>query len=201
MDNAEQIRLVATRMFASRGFDGASLQAISEQVGVTKQTLLYHYPSKDALRQAVLDALFQHWRSRLPKILEAVTSGHGRFEALTEELIRFFESDLDWARLLTRELLDNPKGMKQLIAQNLRPWILLVAQFIREGQSAGLIYADVDPEAYVLEVVILVIAVVAGQAVLSAGLSSSKPEALRAELTRMTRTALFQPEFAAPHAR
>jgi AcrR family transcriptional regulator len=201
MDNAEQIRLAATRMFAMHGFDGASLQAISDQVGVTKQTLLYHYPSKDALRQAVLDALFQHWRSRLPKILEAVTSGHGRFEALTEELIRFFESDLDWARLLTRELLDNPKGMRELIASNLRPWIMLVAQYIREGQQGGLIYEDVDPEAYVLEVVILVIAVVAGQAVLSAGLSSPKPGAMRAELTRMTRTALFKHESAAPSAR
>jgi AcrR family transcriptional regulator len=201
VDKPDHIRSVATQLFARHGYEGVSLQAVAERVGVTKQTLLYHYPSKDVLRRSVLDQVFSHWRERLPQMLEAVTSGHGRFEALTEELIRFFESDLDWARLLTRELLDNPKGMRELIASNLRPWIMLVAQYIREGQQGGLIYEDVDPEAYVLEVVILVIAVVAGQAVLSAGLSSPKPGAMRAELTRMTRTALFKHESAAPSAR
>ena len=93
MDNAEQIRAAATRLFAALGYEGTSLQAIAECVGVTKQTLLYHYASKEALRRAVLDQIFGHWRERLPDMLRAVTSGHDRFEALTRELVHFFEAD------------------------------------------------------------------------------------------------------------
>ena len=128
MDNAEQIRLAATRMFSRGGFDGTSIQAIADEVGVAKQTLLYHYPSKEALRRAVIEAVFEHWRQRMPVILDAVTSGHGRFDALTNELVRFFQADGDRARLLVRELLDNPDELKATLALNMRPWVLLVVQ-------------------------------------------------------------------------
>lgn len=197
MDNADQIRAAATHLFASVGYEGASLQAIAERVGVTKQTLLYHYPSKDALRRAVLDHVFSHFRDRLPQMLEAVTSGHGRFEALTRELVHFFESDPDRARLLVRELLDNPEGMRRLLADNLRPWILLVSQYVRQGQGSDIIHDDVDPEAYVLHVIILVLANIAMRSVTQSVLGGDDRQTEGytrqiQELFRLSRTALFK---------
>jgi len=194
VDNAEQIRVAATQLFASRGFDGVSLQAIANQVGVAKQTLLYHYPSKDALKRAVIDNLFDHWRDRLPQILEAVTSGHGRFSALTDELLAFFAGDEDRARLVMRELLDNPEGMERVFTEQLRPWVMLVAQYIREGQRLGMIYEDVDPEAYVLQVVMAVIGTVATQQLTkgSFGGTGGDSRPLK-ELKRLTRAGLFKP--------
>jgi AcrR family transcriptional regulator len=198
VDSAEQIRAAATELFASVGYEGASLQAIAERVGVTKQTLLYHYPSKDALRRAVLEHLFAHFRTRLPQMLEAVTSGHGRFEALTRELVSFFEADPGRARLLMRELLDNPEEMRRLLADNLRPWVILVAQYIREGQRIGIIHEDVDPEAYVLNVIGLVLSNVAMRSVIDRVLASEPERASGVqnrqldELFRLTKTALFK---------
>jgi AcrR family transcriptional regulator len=201
VDNAEQIRSVATQLFARHGYEGVSLQAIAERVGVTKQTLLYHFSSKDVLRKAVLDQVFAHWRERLPQMLEAVTSGHGRFDALTRELVRFFEADTDRARLLVRELLDNPDEMRRMLADNLRPWVLLVAQYIREGQRIGLIQADVDPEAYVLTVISLVLSTVSATGVAEAVLGDAGGNGARAarerqltELLRLTKAALFKPK-------
>jgi TetR/AcrR family transcriptional regulator len=195
LDNAGQIRAAATRLFASLGYEGTSLQAIAERVGVTKQTLLYHFASKDVLRRAVLEQIFEHWRERLPHILEAVTSGHDRFEALTRELVRFFEADEHRAQLLLRELLDNPQEMRRLFADNLRPWILLVAQYIRQGQQSHIIHDDLDPEAYVLHVILLVITDVALHGVSRELLGNEQNDAAQrqqAELFRLTRTALFK---------
>jgi TetR/AcrR family transcriptional regulator len=189
--------VAATKLFATRGYEGVSLQAIADVVGVAKQTLLYHYPSKDVLRRAVVDNVFEHWRRTLPAILHAVTSGRRRFTALTEELVRFFDSDRDRARLLARELLDNPTDTKRLMVESLRPWILLVAEYIREGQKIGLVRSNVDPESYVLHVIILVIATVANLSTVSLALvgdtsTDQDPEARHlAELVRLTRTALF----------
>ncbi len=197
MDNSEQIRAAATKLFASHGYEGVSLQAIADEVGVAKQTLLYHYTSKEALRRAVIDQVFEHWRSTLPQILQAVTSGTDRFSALTEELIRFFNADRDRARLLSRELLDNPESTRRLMGDNLRPWLLLVAQYIREGQMLGLIHADVDPESYVLHVIVLVVSNVAVLSAVPMALADSaaaRADVERrhlAELVRLTRTALF----------
>jgi AcrR family transcriptional regulator len=196
LDNAEQIRTAATQLFATLGYEGTSLQAIAERVGVTKQTLLYHYPSKDALRRAVLEQVFAHWRERLPQMLEAVTSGHGRFEALTRELVRFFETDGNRARLLARELLDNPDEMRRLLVDNLKPWVLLVAQYIREGQKTGIIHQDLDPEAYVLHVIMLVLSNATvrtlAESVLGGEARSDAAARQMGELLRLTRTALFK---------
>lgn len=47
----------ALDLFGSRGFDAVSLDEIAREVGVRKQTVLYWFPSKDELLDAVLDAV------------------------------------------------------------------------------------------------------------------------------------------------
>jgi len=49
-----RILTVATDLFGSRGVDAVSLDQIASEVGVAKQTLLYWFPSKDELVEAVL---------------------------------------------------------------------------------------------------------------------------------------------------
>ncbi|MDO8364392.1 MAG: TetR/AcrR family transcriptional regulator [Actinomycetota bacterium] len=50
----ERILDAATDLFGLRGVDAVSLDLIAAEVGVAKQTLLYWFPSKDDLVQAVL---------------------------------------------------------------------------------------------------------------------------------------------------
>lgn len=49
-----RILTAATDLFGQRGVDAVSLDQIAAEVGVAKQTLLYWFPSKDELLQAVL---------------------------------------------------------------------------------------------------------------------------------------------------
>src|SRR3954447_25063004 len=44
----------AAALFARRGFEQTSVQAIADAVGLSKAGLLHHFPSKEALREAVL---------------------------------------------------------------------------------------------------------------------------------------------------
>jgi AcrR family transcriptional regulator len=44
----------AAALFAQRGFEHTSVQAVADAVGLSKAGLLHHYPSKEALREAVL---------------------------------------------------------------------------------------------------------------------------------------------------
>ena len=200
MDSAAHIRETATRFFARQGYDGTSIQSIADEVGITKQSLFYHYESKEVLRRAVLQNVFDHWRETLPQLLDAVTSGHARFDLLTEELIRFFREDPDRARLIVRELLDRPQDVRHLMTENLRPWLLLVAQYIRHGQQSGLLHADIDPESYVLHVINLVIAAIANFSIIGVALpgekakNSSKDSEDRhlKELLRLVRSGLFK---------
>lgn len=196
-DSSTRICEVATRLFARRGFAGTSLQHIADELGVTKPSLLYHYASKDALRDAVLDGVFAHWRETLPKLLEAVNGGEDRFDTLAAELIRFFRSDPDRARLLYREILDRPDFMRVAIAENVKPWIVLVAGYLHEGQETGMIYADVDAEAYLLHAIGMVITSFAGSPAIEATLAEeggeegASQERFLRELLRLIRRGLF----------
>ena len=46
----------AIRAFGRDGYNGASLDQIASAVGIRKQTLLYYFPTKDALLEACLQA-------------------------------------------------------------------------------------------------------------------------------------------------
>jgi len=46
----------AIRAFGREGYNGASLDQIASAVGIRKQTLLYYFPTKDALLEACLQA-------------------------------------------------------------------------------------------------------------------------------------------------
>src|SRR5215472_7305854 len=80
----------ATRLFAAHGFEGTALQDIADAVGVSKPAVLHHFPSKEHIRQAVLEGILAHWNKTLPRLLVAATAGPDRFEAVFGELHRFF---------------------------------------------------------------------------------------------------------------
>jgi AcrR family transcriptional regulator len=48
---------VATRLFAARGYDGTSIEAVLAESGVSRGSLYHHFPGKDALFLAVLEDL------------------------------------------------------------------------------------------------------------------------------------------------
>ena len=48
---------VATGLFAERGFDGTSIEAVLDAAGVSRGSLYHHFANKEALFDAVLDAV------------------------------------------------------------------------------------------------------------------------------------------------
>lgn len=203
-----QIVEQATKLFAAKGFFGASLQDIAKAVGIRKPSLLYHFPSKDDLRRSVLEQMLQHWNEAVPRMLKAATSGEEQFDAIGEETIKFFSEDPDRARLLLRELLDRPEEMSPLVNLHVQPWTRVVCDYIRKGQAQGRVHPDIDPEAYVSTVINLILSNIAVHGVVGSLLSndsaSNTPAAddaavsisprLLDEVLRVARAALFLPQ-------
>ena len=52
-----QLVEVATRLFAARGYDGTSIEAVLADAGVSRGSLYHHFPGKDALFWAVLEEI------------------------------------------------------------------------------------------------------------------------------------------------
>jgi TetR/AcrR family transcriptional regulator len=74
----------AIRQFGREGYKGASLDSIAAAVGVRKQTLLYYFPTKDALLEACLAAAGE----RLAVTIGAALEGHVAYWDRAEAVIR-----------------------------------------------------------------------------------------------------------------
>jgi TetR/AcrR family transcriptional regulator len=185
----------APRLFAERGFDGTTIQLIADEVGVSKPAVLHHFPSKEDLRRAVLEAILQHWRDVLPRLLLAATASHDRFDAVFGELHRFFAGDPNRARLVARELFDRPGEVKKMLRGAVRPWLGAIAAYIKEGQARGRHWEDVDPEAYVVHIMQLVVCATASASVCGVAVDpdGDPSERYDKELARIARASLFKP--------
>jgi TetR/AcrR family transcriptional regulator len=181
----------ATRLFAARGFEATALQDIADAVGVTKPAILHHFPSKEHIRQAVLEAILTHWNEALPRLLLAATASDDRFDAVFGELHRFFAADPDRARLIVRETLDRPAEIRKLLRGPVRRWLAAVGEYVRAGRESGRHYSEVDPEAYVIHTLLLVISATASAAVTMAALDTDARARYDRELARIARASLF----------
>lgn len=186
----------ATRLFAQRGYQGTSLQAVADAVGIRKPSLLYWFPSKDDLRNQVVQGMFAHWKREIPRLLVDARSGHDRFASTVTALVAFFTADANRARLILRELMDRPQATQALMGEHLQPWVTVVTDYIRMGQQLGRVRPEVDPESYVVMVVTMVLGTVAVGGVAASmfapsGDDSSDPRIT--ELVRIAREALFLP--------
>jgi TetR/AcrR family transcriptional regulator len=191
-----QILAAAARLFAARGFGATSLQEIADELGMTKQAVLHHFRTKDQLRQAVLDDILGHWRDALPRLLFAAAASEDRFDAVFDELHRFFAAEPDRARLLVREALDRPAEVKKLLRGPVRPWVQAVASYVRQGQAGGRHFADADPDAYVALITMFVITAISSAVVSQASFGPEGGDvAVRwnAELKRIAKSSLFVP--------
>ena len=157
MDVRRQIITHATRLFAGQGYDGTSVQQIADAVGIRKPSLLYHFKSKDELRENVIADMLAHWNAVLPGLL-LKASTEERFDATMEALTEFFIEDPDRARLFLRETLDRPQSMKVMLGQFVQPWVNLLGEQLERAKGRGLVRADVDPEAYAVEVITMAVA-------------------------------------------
>lgn len=189
----DQILDEATRLFAAHGFGATSIQAVAEAVGIRKPSLLYHFGSKELLRDAVLERILARWNELLPGLLVAAAK-EDRFDGVMNALTSFFLEDPDRARLLLREVLDRPDELRGLLGQYVKPWVAVVSGQLERAQREGYVHADVDVEAYAVHVIHLVVGGIATMDTMGAALGGKTNvtrERLAKELLRLARAGLF----------
>ena len=85
---AERILEAALESFGTRGYDATSLDALAAQLELSKQTILYWYPSKDALMEAVIARAASVLITTMNEALDAAGQGWSRVEAVVRAAFR-----------------------------------------------------------------------------------------------------------------
>lgn len=133
---------VAYKLFSERGFYGVSLNDVAKEIGVSKQAIIYHFRTKEALYAAVLGKMAGHFDEVVGRVRAQGGTGVARLEAVLGALHRHMQECPEDARLIMRELLDNPDRAKTSQKWFLRGFLDDMVEVMREtplyaGQSDG----------------------------------------------------------------
>jgi AcrR family transcriptional regulator len=74
--------------FGSRGYEATSLDALASGLGLSKQSILYHFSSKESLLEAVIDRSASELSTALEAALRRAGAGIERVEAVVRSVFR-----------------------------------------------------------------------------------------------------------------
>jgi AcrR family transcriptional regulator len=148
----EEILDVATRQFAERGYEGTSMNDVAEAVGVRKASLFYHFETKEALYEAVLDRLIATIAMPLGAAYEAQGTWEERLVNAADTVTSVIASHPHAAKLLLREAMDWGPVARGELSGHVVAVLEASAAFIRAGQEAG-VFAKADPRQIVVTLI------------------------------------------------
>lgn len=106
-DTRAALLRTATGLFAEKGFYGASIAAIANELGLTKQALIHHFGSKERLYGEVLQQIADELVATMVQATSANADAETQLEQLFERLNENRKTRPEQTQLLMRELLDN----------------------------------------------------------------------------------------------
>jgi AcrR family transcriptional regulator len=141
----------ATPLFARNGYDGTSIRAITQQAGANLGAITYHFGTKEALYEAVLDTVLGPLLPRLRSAVETAPSPLDGIEAAMRGLLGHGSRNPDVPALLAHELaLDHP--VPAPLRRTMMGLMEILSGLVRSGQEDGSIVAG-NPMLFVFSIV------------------------------------------------
>jgi AcrR family transcriptional regulator len=122
--------------FGTRGFDATSLDQLAGELGVTKQTILYHHASKAALLDAVIDRATADLTVAFEEAVASAGPGWDRIEAIVRSVFRLALRRPELLGLL-REVSRLGAPASTRVAANLEPLVERARNHLRAEMDAG----------------------------------------------------------------
>ncbi|MFC4123900.1 TetR family transcriptional regulator [Nocardia rhizosphaerae] len=133
MTTSERILAAAGELFSRRGYRAASMQAIADEVGITKAALYYHFDSKEAILQRLTVPLLDELEAVLGAAEEAGEAERVRWRAIEG----YVDVHLRHRHTLTMLVKDMTLLVQAPIADRFRTAIALANELVA-GPSADL---------------------------------------------------------------
>ena len=121
--------------FAAAGYGATSLDALAAALGLSKQTILHHFGTKEGLLVAVVDRSAGELREALEDALARAGSGFARVEALVRAVFRLAGRRPELLGLVREVSRLGPPAATRLV-EALDPLVVRARSFLEEEMAA-----------------------------------------------------------------
>ena len=130
----------AVRLFAERGFEGTPIQEVAERAGLSKQNLMYYFPTKQALYRRVLDDVLDDWLARMASLADPAQDPADVLRAYVAAKLRFSREQPLASRVYAMEVIGGAKmygeQIRERVVPLLRQDIAVFERWIADGRIA-----------------------------------------------------------------
>ena len=193
-ETQERILDAALASFGSKGYEATSLDALANGLGITKQSILYHFASKELLLEAVLDRSAVELSETLESSLAGAGRGWARVEAVVRSVFRLAARRPELLAFVREVSRLGPPAATRL-TEALEPLVERATGFLEAEMDAGTMRRQ-EPRLLLLAAYSAVIGMATEVDVLRALGIEPTPRSLvrrRAELLAFLKSALVAP--------
>ncbi len=130
----------AVRVFAERGYEGASIATVADNAGLSKQNLMYYFPTKQALYQRVLDDVLDEWLTRMDLLADPTQEPGDMLRAYVQAKLRFSREHPLGSRVYAMEVISGAplygEQIRNRVVPLVRKDIEVFERWIAEGRIA-----------------------------------------------------------------
>ncbi|GAA3212233.1 TetR/AcrR family transcriptional regulator [Actinocorallia longicatena] len=135
--STDRIVEAATRLFAERGYEGASTRLIAEAAGLNIATVSYHVGGKRELYLAVMERAHLAERAALEGAMEVFTPDRAGIHLLLDRYLDFCVERPEVPALWMRRWLSEADDVTSLEAEYVRPLIQQVVALVEDVAGPG----------------------------------------------------------------
>ncbi len=116
-----EILAEAVRVFAECGYEGASIATVADNAGLSKQNLMYYFPTKQALYARVLDGVLDEWLARMASLADPEQDPRDVLRAYIQAKLKF-SREQPWAsRVYAMEVISGAQLYGEQIQKRVVP--------------------------------------------------------------------------------
>jgi len=144
----EKIITESTRLFLGKGFEGTSIQEISDALEVTKGAIYWHFKGKNEILETILDAFES---SYLDPMFRTVEQAAGNF---LDKFILYHNYSTEFARdhkelcvvfaTVTAEMVGSGKDFENRINRIFERYHTFLCSLIEEGKREGIVRNEIE---------------------------------------------------------
>jgi AcrR family transcriptional regulator len=139
----ESLLGVAVTVFNERGYDGTSMEDLSQRLGISKSAIYHHVASKDDLLRLAMDRALDGLFEVLDATRRLDAPAIARLEHLVRGSVAVLQARLPYVTLLLRAR--GNTAIERAALQRRRHFDRYVAGLVRQAEADGDIRPDVDP--------------------------------------------------------